>query len=158
MSEVLARLNVAAPRRYFGLAMLLALAGVALYVAFSTPSAAIGLQLFLLAVGGGALWLSVAMHRATARDLRLTDEGLFDSEGRVLALLDDIEAVERGMFAMKPSNGFVLRLKTPGTRAWAPGVWWRLGRHVGVGGVTAAGQGKAMSEILMLALSERRAP
>lgn len=155
--DSLVRITVSAPRRAVGLAALWALGGLAIYVALAAPPAAIGWRLFLLAVGGTALWLGVAMKRATARPLCLTHDGLFDSEGRVLARLDEIAEIERGLFALKPSNGFVLRLTAPGPAAWAPGVWWRLGRRLGVGGVTSAGQAKVMSEILTALLAERGA-
>jgi hypothetical protein len=63
--------------------------------------------------------------------------------------------VERGAFAFKPSNGFLVRLDKPLGRGWAPGLWWRLGRLLGVGGVTSASQSKAMAEILSLELARR---
>ena len=72
-----------------------------------------------------------------------------------VAAWDDIARVERGAFALRPSNGFLLHLHAPGPRAWAPGLWWRLGRRLGVGGVTAAGQSKGMAEILTAMLVER---
>jgi hypothetical protein len=42
----------------------------------------------------------------------------------------------------------MIRLKTPASRVWAPGLWWRFGKRVGVGGVTPAGQGKAMADVI----------
>lgn len=72
--------------------------------------------------------------------------------GRPLALMEDIQEIERGMFALKPSNGFVVRLKTKAAPAWAPGLWWRTGRRLGVGGVTSAGAAKAMADLLALRL------
>ena len=62
--------------------------------------------------------------------------------------LDEIARVERGTFAFKPSNGFVIRLNAPAARVWAPGLWWRFGKRLGVGGVTPAGQGKAMADVI----------
>jgi len=67
----------------------------------------------------------------------------------------DIERVDRGVFAFKPSNGFLVRTREPSARAWRPGLWWRFGRRIGVGGVTSANQTKAMSEILAAMLAER---
>ena len=85
----------------------------------------------------------------------MTDEAISDSNGLVLARIEDILAVDRGAFAMKPSNGFTLKLKTKQPRGWAPGLWWRLGNRVGVGGATAAGQSKFMAEQIALRIAGR---
>ncbi|MBK5933187.1 hypothetical protein C8N32_102241 [Rhodovulum imhoffii] len=153
----IAHLRVSAPRRFFGLGVLLLLAGVVLYIAMARPPEALGWRAFLLGLGVVVLVLGVKMHRATKRSLTLTEEGLSDSDGRILARLEEIEAVDRGLFAFKPSNGFVLKLKQPQGIVWAPGLWWRLGRRVGVGGVTSAVQAKVMAEALETALAERAA-
>ena len=73
----------------------------------------------------------------------------------MIALIDEIERVERGMFAMKPSNGFLLRLKSRRQRSWQPGLWWALGRRVGIGGVTPGSQSKVMAQMLEALLVER---
>jgi len=103
---------------------------------------------------GGAL-LPLRLWRATDRRIVLTRGGLFDSDGRCIARLADIAEVDRGVFAFKPSGGFVLRLTHAPGRDWAPGLWWRLGHRLGVGGVTGNMQGRAMAEMIALVLADR---
>ena len=148
--EVIANLHVSAPRRVIGIAMLVMVSLILLWIAFARPPEALGWRLFLLAMGGGGLWLSDLMRRATGTRLQLTSESLTDSEGRVLALVSDIRSVDRGTFAFKPSGGFLLRLRTAGPFAWAPGLWWRVGRRIGVGGATSRHEAKYMGEVLAL--------
>jgi hypothetical protein len=74
----------------------------------------------------------------------------------VLARIDDVVAVDRGMFAIKPSNGFMLKLKTPAPRAWHPGLWWRLGRRLAVGGVTPGSQTRPVADIISVMIAERQ--
>ncbi len=155
MSDVLASVSASLGRRVFGLATLLALGGGLIYLALATPPQSILWQGFLLVFGGVVLWLADRLRRATEQSIVLTEEGLFDSQGQVLAHIDNIVGVERGPFAIKPSNGFMVRLKTRQPRAWAPGLWWRTGRRVGVGGVTSAGQSKFMAETLTALLVEK---
>lgn len=155
MSDPLATVSASLPRRMFGLATLLCLGGVVIYIAMARPPEVLGWQVFLLIMGGAALWLAEKLRRATLGGIVLTAEGLFDTEGRELARLDQIKGVERGMFAMKPSNGFTVLLTEKPGNAWAPGLWWRLGRRLGVGGVTAAGQCKGMAEILTALVADR---
>jgi hypothetical protein len=44
---------------------------------------------------------------------------------------------------------------TRADRVWEPGMWWRLGKFVAIGGVTPGSQTKTMSEILSALVAER---
>lgn len=154
--EILATLDATGPRRFVGLGMLLFLGGLLLYVAFARPPAHLGWQALLIGFGLFSLWLAHRMQTATTRKLLLTEDALIDSEGTVLARIDEIEAVERGMFAMKPSNGFMLKLKNPAPREWHPGLWWRLGRRLAVGGVTPGRQARPMADMISVMLTQRQ--
>lgn len=135
----------------WGLALLLAWMGVA--QDFDRPF----YQGLMLILAGLALWGGERLRRATQREIWLTETDLRDSSGAVIARLADVEMVDRGAFAFKPSNGFMLRLRAADSRAWHPGLWWRMGRRVGVGGVTSAGQSKAVAELIQQALLTRDA-
>lgn len=152
--DILATVRVSALRRWLGIGVLLIFGGMVIYVALATPPEP-QWQVFLLLIGAGALWLADRMRRATEHRLELTRTELRSSDGTRLAAIDEIETLDRGTFAFKPSNGFVIHTRAAGARTWRPGLWWRLGRRVGVGGVTAASQTKAMSEILSAVLAER---
>lgn len=152
--EVLATLQASAPRRIMGVGMLGAVGAVVLYVAFSTPPSAPWL-VFLLVVGGGALWSALRMWGATEHGIELTTTQLRSTDGTVIAQVADIENIDRGFFAFKPSNGFLIRTGTASSRVWNPGLWWRMGRRIGVGGVTPGAQGKAMAEILAAMLYQK---
>lgn len=156
MAPVLATLYPSPPRRVFGIASLIALGGALLWVAFAHPPEGLGWRLFLLGGGALALWLADAMRRATQRPLELTREELREKGGRMLARIEDVRSVERGVFAFKPSAGFMLKLNTPASRTWAPGLWWRFGRMVGVGGVTGGNEGKYMAEVIAAMIEERK--
>lgn len=151
----LASAAASTPRRWMGIGMLAILGGLLLYVAFATPPQQVGWQAFLVVLGLAALFLSEKMRRATELTIHLTQEGLFDSAGTQIAALANIDRVDRGTFAFKPSNGFTLRLKTADTRHWQPGIWWRMGRRVGIGGVMPGAQTKIMAEILQAMIAER---
>jgi len=153
-NEVLATVKASAVRRWIGIGTLGILGFLLIYVAFAQPPA-FTWQLFLLCVGALALWMADKMRRATERVIELTETELRDSSGAVLAQIGDIESVDRGFFAFKPSHGFLIKMKSPGTRAWLPGLWWRVGRRIGVGGVTPGSQTRFMSEMLAAILAQR---
>ena len=125
-----------------------------LYVAVVNPPAP-GWQVFLFVVGGGAIWMAERMRRATSNAIELTRRELRDTRGTVLASVDQIVGVDRGMFAFKPSNGFLLKLTDKAPRSWHPGMWWRLGARIGVGGMTPGHQTKFMAEMISAMIAER---
>jgi hypothetical protein len=147
-SGMLAIITPSAARRAFAVGVMGGLGLLLELLAFLRPPAVFSLQLLLVLLGVVALIGCVRMFNATSRGLVLSATDLRDTDGRLLTPLSDIEKVERGVFAFKPSNGFVLRLKTPMARAWEPGLWWRVGRRVGVGGVISGAEGRQMADAI----------
>lgn len=141
-------------RRIVGYALLFSLGALVIYTTLSHPPA-LHWMIFMLAFGVATLWLAERLRRAGGLMITLTEDDLRDSSGTVLARLDDVVSVSRGAFALKPSNGFTLVMKRRQASAWAPGIWWRLGNRVGVGGVTSAGQSRFMAEQIALRLADR---
>ena len=153
--EVLATVAASAPRRWLGVAVMGVLGVLLIYIALAMPPQSFLWQAFLLVMGVGSLWLADATRRATERVVELTRSGLRDTGGDEITSLDNIDAVERGTFAFKPSNGFLIRLKQKRARRWQPGLWWAFGKRVGIGGVTPGSQTKAMAQIIEMLLVER---
>ncbi len=154
--DVLAELAPTPVRRLASLAVLLLLGAMVVYLGLAMPSISLFWRLVLLAIGAGVLVIAQRLYQATGHAIILTRDALRDSGGRQLCKLDDIVAVERGAFAFKPSHGFLIRTKTRGGRAWAPGLWWRFGTRIGVGGATPAGQAKFMAEMLAAAIHDKQ--
>jgi hypothetical protein len=82
------------------------------------------------------------MRRAPRARLELTRAELRGGSSHVLARLAGIRAVDRGVLAVKPSGGFVRRLTAGAAAAREPGLWWRVRRHLGLGGETDAGEAR----------------
>ncbi|WP_052862699.1 hypothetical protein [Sulfitobacter noctilucae] len=141
-------------RRVLGLGSLAVLGIMLIYIAL-TRSPAAHWQVFFIAVGVGAIWMADVMRRATASTIELTPVVLRDADGTVIARVKDIQSMDRGFFAFKPSNGFLLKTAASGSRHWRPGLWWRLGRRIGIGGMTPGSQTKYMSEILAAMMATR---
>jgi hypothetical protein len=111
----------------------------------------------MLGAGTLAMYCAYGLWQATAHRLELTDSRLRDTSGKLDLPLSQITAIDRGTFAFKPSNGFVVVLNAPQPRAWAPGLWWCLGKRVGIGGVTSRHEGKFMAEQLAMKIALRDA-
>lgn len=153
-TEVLATVQASAGRRAMGIGCLGLLGLLLIYMAFMRAPA-LHWQLFLILVGAGSLWVADAMRRATASKLELTPLVLRDADGTVIAQVDQITGIDRGFFAFKPSNGFLLKLGEGGARHWRPGLWWRMGRRVGIGGMTPGSQTKFMADVLAALLAQK---
>lgn len=153
--EILATIYASGPRRVFGVSVLGILGVILIYIALSQPPASLGWGVFLVVTGGATLWGAFRMWDATQSRIELTKTELRTSDGILISKVEDIRSLDRGMFAFKPSNGFMLRLNAKTPRRWRPGLWWSLGDRVGVGGVTSAHQTKAMAEILSAMIAAR---
>lgn len=137
--------------------MLIAIGGVGAMLVWLGFAASGGLagRLVLLVFGVCALSVLPALWRATSLRLVLDQGELTDTAGNRICTVDQVEGVERGALAFKPSNGFSLVLKERQSRGWVPGLWWRVGRRVGVGGILPSGQTKFMAEMIEM---QRREP
>lgn len=146
--EILAVLVPSAARRWIGILTMASLGGLLIWVA-AVAQPTLFWQVAFLAGGLAAVLGAVRMHRATSDRILLTREVLVTGAGEFVASVANVRQVERGAFAFKPSNGFLIRLKEPdGDGAWRPGLWWRRGTFVGIGGVVPGGQSRAMAEVL----------
>ena len=94
------------------------------------------------------LLAAARLWNATNDKLELTRTELRTASGRVLTEVANIRSVDRGAFAFKPSNGFLVKLEEPRGASWAPGLWWQRGRLLGVGGVLRGGEARAMAEMI----------
>jgi hypothetical protein len=157
MAREIARLEISQARRTIGIAMQGGLGLFLLYIVAMRASTALFGSLILAAMGFLMLWFAWKFWRATNAALILTTEGLFDDNGRAFCTYADIEKVDRGFFAFRPSSGFVIICKTPVQRGWAPGLWWAFGRHIGIGGATGRPASKQMADIISVMLTERGA-
>ncbi|MDF3413136.1 hypothetical protein HKX54_01600 [Sulfitobacter sp. M57] len=153
-NEVLAVARASTGRRILGLTSLGVLGVLLIYIAFLRPPS-LGWQVFLIALGAASLWCADKMRKSTASCIELTPTELRDGDGTVIARVADIQSMDRGVFAFKPSNGFLIRTADAEPGVWRPGLWWRTGRRVGIGGMTPGNQTKFMSEVLSAMMATR---
>lgn len=147
-ATVLARLDPSVPRRFIGVTVQLALAVTLIGLAIGFPRDQMGVRVLLLVLGICVAYGSFLTWRATQNGLVLTQDSLSDDSGRVLAKISNIREVSRGAFALKPSHGFSLILFEGTEFAWVPGIWWRIGTRVGIGGVTPSQPARFMAEAI----------
>ena len=144
-------------RRSFAVFCLGGLGFLLIMIAATNPPQHLFWLLLLIVFGVGSLGMTYKLWEASSHKLILTRECLREENGRVLFHIDKVESVDRGFFAMKPAGGFIVFLHKPeeGGRVYAPGLWRRWGKSVAVGGVTSAGEAKAVADLIKIILAER---
>ena len=153
-NSVIAKLEASPVRRGLALIVMVLLGFLLLYLAITTHASFFH-RVFLAVVAAAVLWTARAMQRGTTGHIELRDTGLFFENGQCLSSIDEIIRVERGAFAFKPSNGFVVSLNQKTHRAWAPGLYWKFGMKIGIGGVTAPSDAKFMADTLAVLVAGR---
>lgn len=148
MPEVIARLQIAPVRRWAIVVMLVLIGAGLIYSGLAVPSDSMLARAAIVVLGGLLILHAYRTSQLGNDALILTEDGLWVEGGPQLAALDDIEMVQVGAFTIKPSNGFALVLENPVPAKWVPGLYWCVGRRIGVGGATQPAQAKAMAEMI----------
>ncbi len=151
---VIAKLEASPVRRGLALFVMMLLVSLLLYLGITTDASFFH-KGFLVVVAATVFFMARAMQRGTTGHIELRDTGLFFENGQCLTLIDNITRVERGAFAFKPSNGFVVSLTQKTHRAWVPGLYWAFGTKIGIGGVTAPSDAKFMADTLAVLIAGR---
>lgn len=154
-NDVLAELHASAPRRVFGTTIIAALAVLLIYLALWHPPESMLWRMFLLFFGCFAVFGALRLWQDTSKVLELTSLELRERGGRLLGPVSEMRDVARGALALKPSNGFSVTLTKSHGFSWAPGLWWRLGKKIGVGGVTSSQEARFMAEQIAMLIAMR---
>jgi hypothetical protein len=152
---ILAKVSPSGPRRFAAVGTMGLLGTLVVYMGMGADVAGFSERLVLIVTGAIALVMAMRLYNQTRIVIELTETELRDTSGRVLAEVSKIVRVERGAFAFKPSNGFLVVTSEKMPRKFVPGMWWRFGTRLGVGGVCAANETKAMAEVLSMVITQR---
>ena len=155
MDDVIVKIEPSLGRRWFGAIALGALGVWMIWVTVSMPPEGWFLKLLVPLIGILFIWQAQWNLRVTKHGLYLTKQGLFDGQDQQVCALYNMAEVDRGVFAFKPSNGFLVRLHEPEPKSWAPGLYWRLGRRLGIGGATHPTQNKELAQAIEVLIMER---
>lgn len=150
-AEIRARIEVSRSRYWLTLAAIVALVLVLAGLAVDPGLGALMRSLFAaLALALAAL--AAALLARGRGGLTLTEDGLRDDAGHEVCTWSAIRAVNRGLSPIRPSKGFLIYLNAPAPRGWHPGLWWRWGTRIGVGGMVAGRQASFMADLMTLHL------
>lgn len=136
------------PRRLLGVGLLLVVGFLLIVTGMASIQVTNPYSLIQIGVSLAVFWSAWRVYRATSSHIVLKGGCIISSDGTLIARVDKITRVDRSLFAFKPTNGLLLLLDEPMASAWQPGLWWRIGRRVGIGGCTPRSQAKQLAEVL----------
>ena len=82
--------------------------------------------------------------------------GLFNIDGSVICEIDDIERIDVSPYTFKSANGFIVILKTKSSFKSIPGLYWRLGKRLSIGGLVSKNESKFLSQTLLSFFEENK--
>lgn len=144
-----------AAMRWLQLALVLGMIALTLVMVGRGGAQPIGVTLIAAVIFILLCLLARQIWRADANSIIFDGEAITDENGATICRLAQVQKVERGMAMFKPSGGFLLVLDKPQPGGWVPGLWWRYGRRVGVGGTTPTKVAKVMADAITQAIAAR---
>ncbi|MEO0344428.1 MAG: hypothetical protein AAF198_13420 [Pseudomonadota bacterium] len=106
----------------------------------------------LLAIAALFMWAAWRMWNAPHFGIVFDGDSLKTEDGATIAKMSEIQSVQVGLFVMRPSNGFMMMMKQPGIFPTRPGVVWRQGRRIGIGGILRSSEAKSIGRAIQVEL------
>lgn len=157
MSEKIFEIWTTPARRWIGVGSISLIGLLVLYVLLTSRPPGVIWPILMLATIVICYWQAWRMHIAGQRRIQLFEDGVYLDTGEVIAPFDQIESIDRSLFTFKPSGGFVLVMRDKPPRRTLPGLFWTMGRRIGIGGTVPGYQARGMADIIEAMLLQRDA-
>ena len=95
-----------------------------------------------------AIWFRSFLQRYSKVGFLINQSGLFNLDGSIVCEIGDIERIDVSPYTFKSANGFIVILKTKSSFKSIPGLYWRLGKRLSIGGLVSKNESKFLSHTL----------
>ena len=96
-----------------------------------------------------AFWFRSFLKRYSKVGFLINQSGLFNLDGSIICEIGDIERIDVSPYTFKSANGFIVILKTKSSFKSIPGLYWRLGNRLSIGGLVSKNESKFLSQTLL---------
>ena len=103
-----------------------------------------------------ALWFKRFLKRYSKVGFQINSTGLYDLETNLICKIDDIHKVDVSPYTFKSANGFIVFSKTKSKFRSVPGLYWRLGNRISIGGLISKNESKFLSTTLLALIDENK--
>ena len=101
------------------------------------------------------LWFRRFLKRFSKVGFLINQSGLFNLDGSIICEIGDIEKIDVSPYTFKSANGFIVILKTKTSFKSIPGLYWRLGKRLSIGGLVSKTESKFLSQALLRFYEEK---
>ena len=91
------------------------------------------------------LWFRRFLSRYSKIGFVISTDGLFDLNMDLICTIDDIKKIDVSPYTFKSANGFIILLKTKSSFKSIPGLYWRVGKRISIGGLVSKNESKLLS-------------
>ena len=95
------------------------------------------------------LWLKRFLNRYSKIGFLINELGMFNLDESLIFKMDEIERIDVSPYTFKSANGFIILLKTKSSFKFIPGLYWRLGNRISIGGLVSKNESKFLSTTLL---------
>ena len=92
-----------------------------------------------------AFWFKRFLSQYSNVGFLINKMGLYDLHENLICRISDIQRVDSSPYTFKSANGFIIILKEKTSFQLVPGLYWRLGRRISVGGLISKNESKLLS-------------
>ena len=79
----------------------------------------------------------------------LNQEGIFNLDNTIICRIEDIETIDTSPYTFRSANGFIVFLRERSTFKIVPGLYWRLGNRISIGGLVSKAESKFLSTTML---------
>ncbi len=94
------------------------------------------------------VWLRKFLNHYSKIGFLINKVGLFDLNENIICKIDDIKRIDASPYTFKSANGFLILLDTKSSFKSIPGLYWRYGHRISIGGLVSKHESKYLAGIL----------
>ena len=103
-----------------------------------------------------AFWFKNFLKKYSKVGFLINEQGLFNLDKSPICKMHEIDRVDASPYTFKSANGFIIILKTKNSFESVPGLYWKVGKRISIGGLVSKNESKFLSGLLLQFLEEQK--
>ena len=101
-------------------------------------------------------WFKNFLKKYSKVGFLINEQGLFNLDKSPICKMHEIDRVDASPYTFKSANGFIIILKTKNSFESVPGLYWKLGKRISIGGLVSKNESKFLAGLLMQFLEKQK--
>ncbi len=95
------------------------------------------------------IWLKRFLKKFSKIGFLINELGIFNLDESIICKIENIKKIDVSPYTFKSANGFIIFQKTKGSFKIVPGLYWRAGKRISIGGLISKNESKFLSSTLL---------